>query len=190
MITLYERSPRPSTPRPGSPTTTKDDSIGGTKPPRPHNREPTMYTISTTSGDRVDTAATIPEALAALATQLTDQLPHGPVQWKITDPAGSEHRGTNALNGCLDLPEFTLDELVEDLYTPAAPVRRRRATSRQSTTKAVARSPSACPGSSFVRRQDARGDEVHHRRVQRGPRDHYPAVVLPAIMHEIVGSSR
>ena len=36
-----------------------------------------MYTISTTPGGRVDTAATIPDALAALASQLVDQLPHG-----------------------------------------------------------------------------------------------------------------
>jgi hypothetical protein len=75
-----------------------------------------MYTISTTPGGRVDTATTIPEALAALAAQLTDQLPHGPVQWKITDPAGTEHRGSNALNGRLDLLEFAVDELLVDLY--------------------------------------------------------------------------
>ena len=75
-----------------------------------------MYTISTTPGGRVDTAATIPEALAALATQLTDQLPNGPVQWKITDPAGTEHAGSNALNGRLDLLEFAVDELIDALY--------------------------------------------------------------------------
>jgi hypothetical protein len=75
-----------------------------------------MYTISTTPGGRVDTAATIPEALAALATQLTDQLPHGPVQWKIVDPAGTEHAGSNALNSRLDLLEFAVDELLVDLY--------------------------------------------------------------------------
>jgi hypothetical protein len=75
-----------------------------------------MYTISTTPGGRVDTAATIPEALAALATQLTDQLPHGRVAWKITDPAGAEHAGSNALNGRLDLLEFAVDELIDALY--------------------------------------------------------------------------
>ncbi len=52
-----------------------------------------MYTITTTPGDRVDTADTIPEALAALASQLTAQLPEGPVAWCITDPAGTQHRG-------------------------------------------------------------------------------------------------
>ena len=76
-----------------------------------------MYTISTTPGDRFDTAATIPAALAALATQLTDQLAKGQVWWKITDPAGTEHRGTNALNSRLDLLEYAVDELVEDLYS-------------------------------------------------------------------------
>jgi hypothetical protein len=75
-----------------------------------------MYTISTTPGDRVDTAATIPDAHAALASQLTDQLLNGQVWWKITDPAGTEHRGTNALNGRLDLLTIAIDELVEDLY--------------------------------------------------------------------------
>ena len=76
-----------------------------------------MYTISTTPGDRVDTAASIPDALAALASQLTDQLPHGQVAWKITDPAGTEHRGSNALNGRLDLLTFAVDQLLGDLYS-------------------------------------------------------------------------
>jgi len=47
-----------------------------------------MYMISTTPGDRVETAATIPDALAVLAAQLTTHLPNGPVAWKITDPSG------------------------------------------------------------------------------------------------------
>ena len=76
-----------------------------------------MYTISTTPGDRVDTAATIPDALAALAARLTTQLPRGPVAWKITDPTGTEHRGRDALNGRLDLLTVAVDELVEELYT-------------------------------------------------------------------------
>jgi len=76
-----------------------------------------MYTISTTPGDRVDTAATIPDALAALASQLTSHLPHGPVAWKITDPTGTEHRGNGNLNGRLDQLTIAVDELVEELYT-------------------------------------------------------------------------
>jgi len=76
-----------------------------------------MYTISTTPGDRVDTAATIPDALAALAAQLTAELPNGPVAWKITDPAGTEHRGTNALNGRLDQLDFAVNELLDALYS-------------------------------------------------------------------------
>jgi hypothetical protein len=76
-----------------------------------------MYTITTTPGDRIDTAATIPDALAALASQLTAQLPHGPVAWNITDPAGTQHRGHNALNGRLDLLTTAVDELVDELYT-------------------------------------------------------------------------
>ena len=76
-----------------------------------------MYTISTTPGGRVDTAATIPDALAALAAQLTDQLPNGPVDWKITDPTGTEHGGSNALNGRLDQLEIAVDELLDELYT-------------------------------------------------------------------------
>ena len=75
-----------------------------------------MYTISTTPGGRVDTAATIPDALAALASQLTTQLPHGPVAWTITDPTGTDHRGRDALNGRLDLLTMAVDELVEELY--------------------------------------------------------------------------
>ena len=76
-----------------------------------------MYTISTTPGDRVDTADTIPEALAALASQLTAQLPDGPVAWCITDPAGTRHRGYEALNSRLDLLAVAVDELVDELYT-------------------------------------------------------------------------
>ena len=76
-----------------------------------------MYTISTNPGGRVDTAATIPDALAALAAQLTSQLPHGPVAWTITDPTGVEHRGRDVLNGRLDLLTVAVDELVEELYT-------------------------------------------------------------------------
>jgi hypothetical protein len=76
-----------------------------------------MYTISTTPGGRVDTAPTIPDALAALAALLTHQLPNGPVAWKITDPKGTEHGGTDALNGRLDLLECSVDDLLEDLYT-------------------------------------------------------------------------
>ena len=76
-----------------------------------------MYTITTTPGDRVDTAATIPDALAALAAQLTAQLPDGPVAWKITDPAGTEHRGRERLNSRLDLLAVAVDELVDELYT-------------------------------------------------------------------------
>ena len=75
-----------------------------------------MYTITTTPGDRVDTADTIPEALAALASQLTVQLPEGPVAWCITDPAGTRHGGTNALNGRLDLLTTAVDELLDELY--------------------------------------------------------------------------
>jgi len=76
-----------------------------------------MYTISTTPGDRVDTAATIPDALAALASQLTTRLPNGPVAWKITDPKGTEHCGTNTLNSRIDQLEFAVDELLDALYT-------------------------------------------------------------------------
>ena len=76
-----------------------------------------MYTVTTTPGDRMNTAGTIPDALAALAAQLTAQLPDGPVAWNITDPAGTEHRGTNALNGRLDLLNIAVDELLDALYT-------------------------------------------------------------------------
>ena len=76
-----------------------------------------MYTISTTPGGRVDSAATIPDALAALASQLVDQLPHGLVDWKITDPTGIEHRGNGTLNGRLDLLAISIEELVDELYT-------------------------------------------------------------------------
>lgn len=76
-----------------------------------------MYTITTTPGDRVDTAQTIPDALAALAAQLTAQLPDGPVDWCITDPTGTQHRGRDVLNGRLDLLTIAVDELVVDMYT-------------------------------------------------------------------------
>lgn len=76
-----------------------------------------MYTISTTPGDRVDTAETIPDALAVLATQLTAQLPGGPVTWSITDPAGTRHRGRGTLNSRLDLLTNFVDELADELYT-------------------------------------------------------------------------
>ena len=81
-----------------------------------------MYTITTSPGGRVDTAATIPDALTALAAQLTTQLPHGPVTWSITDPSGHEHRGHehrghDHLNGRLDLLTIAVDELVDELYT-------------------------------------------------------------------------
>ena len=76
-----------------------------------------MYTITTTPGDRVDTADTIPDALAALASQLTAQLPDGPVAWSITDPTGTQHRGSNALNSRLDLLTTAIDSLVDELYT-------------------------------------------------------------------------
>lgn len=75
-----------------------------------------MYTISTTPGSHHETAATIPEALAALASQLTTHLPNGPVGWKITDPTGTEHRGRDALNGRLDLLDIAIDELLDELY--------------------------------------------------------------------------
>jgi hypothetical protein len=85
--------------------------------PQAHDKDVPMYTISTTPGDRVDTAATIPDALAALASQLTSHLPHGPVAWKITDPTGTEHRGSGTLNGRLDQLTIAVDELVDELYT-------------------------------------------------------------------------
>lgn len=75
-----------------------------------------MYTISTTPGGREQTAATIPGALAVLASELTARLPDGPVSWKITDPTGTEHRGRDALNGRLDLLATAVDELLDELY--------------------------------------------------------------------------
>lgn len=75
-----------------------------------------MYTISTTPGGRVDTAGTISDALAALAAQLTVQLPLGPVAWSITDPAGIRHCGRGTLNSRLDLLAIFVDELVDELY--------------------------------------------------------------------------
>lgn len=75
-----------------------------------------MYTISTTPGGRDETAATIPDALAALASRLTTHLPNGPVAWKIIDPTGTEHRGRDALNGRVDLVTRAVDELLDELY--------------------------------------------------------------------------
>jgi len=51
-----------------------------------------VYTISSTPAAATRLAATIPGALAALASQLVHQLPDGPVPWKITDLAGTDHR--------------------------------------------------------------------------------------------------
>ena len=120
-----------------------------------------MYTISTTPGGRVDTAATIPDALAALAAQLTDQLPNGPVAWKITDPTGTEHRGSNALNGRLDLLDHRRRRTRRGAVHPAAPVRRRGTTRRP---------------------------ERNHR--QLPPRDLTRPMLLPAIMPGIMGNQR
>ena len=75
-----------------------------------------MYTITTSPGGRVDTAATIPDALIALAAQLTTRLPDGPVTWSITDPSGTEHRGSGTLNGRLDQLSTAVDELTDELY--------------------------------------------------------------------------
>ena len=62
--------------RPGS---GHDDSIEiTTSRPATATRTPVMYTISTTPGGRVDTADTIPDALAALAAQLTDSAARRP----------------------------------------------------------------------------------------------------------------
>jgi len=74
------------------------------------------YVISVAPGDLVGSAATIPEALAILAGQLTAQLPTGRVAWRIMDPKGIEHRGTGSLNGRLDLLTIAVDELIEELY--------------------------------------------------------------------------
>ena len=84
--------------------------------PSPVVEVPT-YLISTSPGHRVETAVTIPGALAALAGQLTAQLPNGPVAWKITDPSGTEHRGRDELHGRLDLLTIAVDELIVELYT-------------------------------------------------------------------------
>jgi hypothetical protein len=48
---------------------------------------------------------------------LERQLPDGTVAWKITDPTGTDCRGSNALNGRLDLLSTAIDELVDELYT-------------------------------------------------------------------------
>jgi hypothetical protein len=95
--------------------------------PNRHRRIP-MYTISTTPDGRVQTAETIPDAMAVLASQLTKNLSNGPVAWKITDPDGTEHRGNGTLNGRLDLLTIAVDELVERALHPAAPGRGGRTT--------------------------------------------------------------
>jgi len=41
---------------------------------------------------------------------------HGTVAWKITDPKGTDHRGSNALNGRLDLLSNAIDELYTQLH--------------------------------------------------------------------------
>ena len=76
-----------------------------------------MYTVNTTPGSRTDTADTIPNALSALASQLTAQLPDGPVAWNITDPGGTEHRGRATLGSRDDLLTIFVDEITEDLYS-------------------------------------------------------------------------
>ena len=75
-----------------------------------------MYTISTSPGGRAVTATTIRDALAALASQLESQLPHGAVAWKITGPTGIDHRGSKAVNGRLDLLAIAVDELYTQLH--------------------------------------------------------------------------
>ena len=93
------------------------NTIGAMNPkPQPHDQEVPGYRISTSPGGRLETAAAIPDALAALATQLVGQLPKGSVEWQITDPAGTRHRGSNDLNGRLDLITPAIEELVDDLY--------------------------------------------------------------------------
>ena len=52
-----------------------------------------------------------------LATQLTAQLPDGPVAWCFTDPPGTRHRGHGTLNTRLDLLTTAVDELIDELYT-------------------------------------------------------------------------
>ncbi len=59
---------------------------------------------------RVDTTATIPDALAALAAQLVTRLPNGPVTWSIQIPPGTEHRGSDALDGRLDRSPWAVDD--------------------------------------------------------------------------------
>jgi len=87
--------------------------------PNPQSEDQVIptYTITTNPGDASATAATIPDTLAALASQLADQLPNGPVSWTITDPTGTEHRGSNALDGRLDQLTTAIDKLVDELYT-------------------------------------------------------------------------
>lgn len=74
------------------------------------------YTVSTSPG-RVETAGTIPEALTCLGRQLLDELPAGSVQWCVTDPIGTEHRGRNCLNGRFDLLVEAIEELLSELYS-------------------------------------------------------------------------
>lgn len=76
-----------------------------------------MYTISTAPGGDNRTAATIPDALAVLADQLGTGLPHGQVEWSITDPTGGEHAGYCTLDGNLDQLTIAVDQLLDELYT-------------------------------------------------------------------------
>src|SRR5664279_4555081 len=106
--------PQASTQHPGDPRTTPGPGASSTR----HTKEfDVMYTITSTPGGRTDTAETIPQAVAALAAQLTSQLPDGPVTWSITDPSGGEHRGHEILNGRLDLLTEAVDQLTDELYT-------------------------------------------------------------------------
>ena len=76
-----------------------------------------MYTISTTPGGRVDTAATIPDALAALASQLVR--PASPRTGHLEDHRSRRHRAPrqrDTLNGRLDLLTISIEELVDELY--------------------------------------------------------------------------
>jgi hypothetical protein len=94
---------------------------------------------------------------AALAAQLTTQLPNGQVAWTMTDPTGTGHRGTNTPNSLLDLLSIAVDELVEEPAHPTAPVRRRWTTRRPSTTNAVAHIRHPQPSPSGRDRSDPPG---------------------------------
>jgi hypothetical protein len=73
------------------------------------------YTVSTRPG-RVEGADTIPEALDCLARQMVEVLPAGPVAWCVIDPAGTEHRGVDDLNGRSDLLVDAIEDLAQTLY--------------------------------------------------------------------------